>query len=238
MMRIFGFVLGLALPLLMAATPSRAEDGGTCEKVLCGTFINENGDPEQIPCGCNQICIKKKCLPSPPYCEFDSDCGLGRTCREGGICSCSNDDQCGGKDAGQKCDLAAHTCVAECSANKPCPSGYDCDFDKTRTCILPSCVKDEDCAWSYCDVEASRCGLPGACRTNYHCRSFADAGLDWVCVDDGGGCSPAPAAEGVSCACSLGAADSGWLVPASLFSFFGAVVARSARRRRFRENSR
>lgn len=144
--------------------------------VLAGCPIYGDGDGHGGP----TRCVGDACL-----CSASSPCASGYCDLPSGRClpgECGADSDCA---AGERCDLASHTCVARpaaCRTHGDCAVGSYC----AAGACAPSgtCTSDASCSGGFvCDFRGTCVPpAPPACRTT------ADCAGDTVCVE--GQCRP------------------------------------------------
>lgn len=233
----------LAFSLLLSSGRAAA---ATCDPPCCFVEI-EDDETKAVICQPGEICKPisgaqgHDCLPSPPHCNADEDCGEGRICKPGGFCSCATSADCG--DAGQVCD-GNGVCFVACQEDSECTTpGFVCDETAGR-CDLPACNTDTQCAFSFCDVDGGmggrpgRCATPGACVVNFHCSKIGTNDSTPFICSEGGTCVPSIVeSPDPSCNCSPAALVGGSVAPAGAALFaFGLMRARR-RARRFKAPS-
>lgn len=168
----------LLLVWLSACTADEHREPGSQAKLLAGSDAG-------LPAACNAACIaqapylcaydatNKRCVE----CLSDQHCAsnpgaLGPTCdTTTGLCRCTADAGCTGKQHGQRCisELLASP-VCGCSADADCAAGRKClgQLFDTSVCAAP-CKAHGDCsspARPRCQTASGRCV---ACTSPAHC---------------------------------------------------------------------
>jgi hypothetical protein len=127
----------------------------TCVDGQCQTTTHPECDAT-TPCPSGRSCVDGVCLAPEETCQFNSECGPGRTCVNQHCSSaCGTDNPC---PTGAMCTDGF--CRAIVPPTGACTVSMDCGLGQTcvDTACLPDCATDADCAaGNYCDVNAGVC---------------------------------------------------------------------------------